>query len=532
METLAYDRTPDAAVGEHDKLPLSLHLDLVVQNPETIAELCAHEEGEPRERFALEALRIGVLALKSARGQLDADLVRRESDRLLHTLEGTLQQHAQLMNERLTGQLKEYFDPHSGRFQERVDRLIRKDGELEQLLRRQIGAGDSELCRTLTAHLGQDSPLLRQLNPDESQGVLAALRKTLDEQLALQREQVLNQFSLDNKDGALARLVAELTDHNGQITGELQNKIDRLMKEFSLNEEESALNRLVRNVKQAQETIVKEFSLNEQNSALARLKRELLDVHESHRRMNQAFQEEVKLALEKMNVRKQESELGPRHGLEFEEAVFEFILREAQHAGDVATHTGHTVGRIKHSKVGDAVIELGPETAAPGARLVVEAKEQAGYTLEQARAEMETARKNRDAQVGLFVFSSKSARDMREPLRRLGQDVFVVWDPEDPSTDVFLSAGCSLARALCVRQQKASRETLADFTQIDRAILEIEKKAGSLDDIEKCAETIKNQCDKILAKVRTARKAFTDQIEALREHTSAVGRFIADLQER
>jgi len=529
-ETISQKRVLEAnsAANGQDDLPVTLHLELLVQNPETIAELCAHEEGETRERFALEALRIGVLALKSARGQIDADMVRRESDRLLHSLEHRLKQHSELIHNRLTSSLSEYFDPNSGRFQERIERLIRKDGELEQVLRRQIGEEDSELCKALSAHIGEESPLLKQLTPDESTGVLAALRKTLEEQLQLQREQVLEQFSLDNKEGALSRFIGELTDQNGQITEELQEKIDRLMKEFSLNEDESALNRLVRNVKDAQQTITKEFSLDEENSALARFKRELLELHEQHSEANRKFQEDVKATLEAMKARKMEADRSTRHGLEFEDAVYEFVQRESQNAGDVATHTGNSTGQIRNSKVGDAMVELGPDSAAPEARFVVEAKEKGSYSQADARKEIETARKNREAQVGLFVFSKKTAPNGCEPLIRFGNDVFVIWDAEEATTDVFLSAGISLARALCVRHQKSSDETSAEFGEIDKAILEIEKRANGLDDIETWAKTIQNNSSKILKKINIARKAFAKQIATLRHHTKAVQRAMTD----
>jgi len=552
-EMNSYQRTlePDSETRDNGDLPLTLHLDLVIQNPETIAELCMHPEGEPRERFALEALRIGVLALKTARGQLDGDLIRRESDRLLQSLHNRLESHSQLIHDRLTTSLKEYFDPNGGRFQERVDRLIRKDGELEQLLRRQIGSEDSEMCKALSTHLGEESPLLQQLNPDESKGVLAALRGTLDEQLQLQRNQVLGQFSLDNKDGALARFIGELTNQNGELTDKLKTRIDSVVREFSLDDDDSALSRLVRNVDRAQRTITSEFSLDDddsalsrlkkmmedtnaaihghlslddEQSALARLKRELLKLHEDHRKSNQTFQEEVKGALQAMVARKQEADRSTRHGLDFEEAVFEFVQREAQNTGDIATHTGNSTGRIKNCKIGDAVIELGPESAAPGEKLVVEAKEKSGYSLADGRSEIETARKNRDAQIGLFVFSKETAPNGLDPLRRCGGDVFVVWDHDDVATDVFLSAGISLARALCVRHQKQAQETSADFSEIDKAILEIEKRAGALDDIETWAGTIHKNSEKILGKVRTSRKAFTKQVEILREHTAAVRR--------
>ena len=132
-------------------------------------------------------------------------------------------------------------------------------------------------------------------------------------------------------------------------------------------------------------------------------------------------------------------------------------------------------------------------------------------------AEIETARKNRASGVGLFIYSSKTAPAGIEPLCRSGDDIFVVWNLDDPATDLYLKAGLSLARALCVRASRAREGQTADFADIDRAILEIEKRATSLDDIVTWATTIQNNSEKIIKKVDVSRKALSRQVEVLRE---------------
>ncbi len=69
--------------GNGQSMPSELPLSLLVTDRDTIAELWPRREGDPRDDYALEALRIGVLALRQARGQLDADLIQRESQRML-----------------------------------------------------------------------------------------------------------------------------------------------------------------------------------------------------------------------------------------------------------------------------------------------------------------------------------------------------------------------------------------------------------------------------------------------------------------
>ena len=156
-----------------------LELHLTVKDRDSVDELSSYAAGEERESFALRALRIGVLALRQARGQVDADLIQRETHRMLAGMQAQLSAHSAQIQDKLAGSLKEYFDPESGRFHERVQQLVKQDGELEQLLHRQIGSEDSQLCKTLVSHFGQQSPLMKILDPKDSEGLLQALGHTL-----------------------------------------------------------------------------------------------------------------------------------------------------------------------------------------------------------------------------------------------------------------------------------------------------------------------------------------------------------------
>ena len=73
-------------------------------------------------------------------------------------------------------------------------RLVGKDGELESIIRGQIEGDDSQLVKTLTAHMGKDSPLMQTLNPEAADGVISALTTATEKALTDQRERVLGSF--------------------------------------------------------------------------------------------------------------------------------------------------------------------------------------------------------------------------------------------------------------------------------------------------------------------------------------------------
>ncbi|MCO6045162.1 hypothetical protein NG895_14720 [Aeoliella sp. ICT_H6.2] len=545
-EPLLFRLPKSARDGE---LPRELPLELVVRDREVIEALLEQEELGTRNTFALDALRIGVMALRHANTRLDADLLRRETSQLLGTLSQTLEHYSKNTGEQLNRTLKEYFDPSDGRFNERVGRLVSQDGELAKLMRDQIDGENSNLARTMLTHVGRESPLMKMLDPAQSEGLLAALRQAVEGQLTQQSEKVLKEFSLDNREGALARLVAELNTKHGDLTKDLKEKIDEVVKEFSLDDDGSALSRLVQNVDRAQKTITSEFSLDNNTSALSRLKemleatqgaihknltldedgsplyrlkKELHELLAEADKKNVEFQQQVKVALAEITTARKEAERSTRHGEVFEDAVYEFVAREAQHAGDIVTPTGATTGLIKNCKKGDCVVELGPSCVAAGERIVVEAKQHGGYTLASAREELEIARKNRDAGIGLFVFSRRLAPTGIETFQHFGSDIVCVWDPEDPSTDLWLRAAMVTARAISVRQAGSTESQKVDFETIDRAVLEIEKRAANLDSIRTTAKTIISGGERIIKRVDTDEKSFEKQIALLREKLSDV----------
>src|SRR5688572_32543887 len=86
------------------------------------------------------------------------------------------------------------------------------------------------------------------LSPKQKDGLLATLTQTIDTMLKSQHEQIARQFSLDQKDSALARLVEQVRTSNGKLHFDLKEELNGVMREFSLDHEGSALARLRKEV--------------------------------------------------------------------------------------------------------------------------------------------------------------------------------------------------------------------------------------------------------------------------------------------
>jgi hypothetical protein len=496
---------------------------LPLRDPEVIDELTAIPDPRERIEHATTALRIGLLALRSARGQVDADAVRGEVDRMLLELRKGLEQHRDHLQHELGSALRSYFDPKDGRFEERVRALTdAQDGDLARAIRAHVEGKDSALAQTLALHV---EPLLRSIDPTNTEGLVVGVQRLVGDALAAQRTAILGEFSLDNANGALARLVGELNASHGKLGESVGGQIEKLMREFSLDQADSALSRLVASTERAQSRITDELTLDSETSALARLRSELLATVQKHNESLALIQVE----LAKLVTRKETAARSTTHGNDFEAAMLRWLERRAHEAGDVFEMTATTPGAFQRSKVGDAVVELGPEHRAAGARVVFEAKEDASYRLAKAREEVETARKNRSAEVGVFVLSAKSAAEGWERFRVIGSDIFVVWDADDLATDVVLESAFAVARALCTRARGVTESTV-DFEAFERAIRSVEKQIEGIDEIRTSAGTIESSAGKIKKRVEILESNLRKAVATLDECREGTQRELGDAE--
>jgi hypothetical protein len=505
-----------------EAFPAVLHtirLDLTVSDPEVIAELQKYSPGTDRERFALSGLRLGVLALRQARGELDAVVVRDAGQKIVYDLENLFRERGGKISDDLTSALRQFFDPASGELPRRLESLLKQDGELELFLRQHVGPESSTLAKTLDQHL---EPLLRLLDPEEGQGLKMRIELMLNAVLDDQRSRILREFSLDSDESALSRLLRKLTENNGQLTGDMRTLVDELAKEFSLDKPDSALSRLVKKVEDAEGLIGKSLTLDDDHSPLSRLKRELQSTIDTLVKNNADFQKEVREVLTKLQTQRETAAKSTLHGVTFEDRLGELLAAETARLNDVHEATGTTCGAISHCKVGDFVTTLGADTAAAGARIVWEAKTNKSYDLAGALKELDQARKNRQAQIGVFVFSRNAAPEGVESIVRYGNNLVVQWDPDDAVTDLYVKAALSVARALVIRETHESAESEQALNSIELATRAIEKQIESLTQIKTWAETVRGNGDKIADRAGKMQEALQKQVEELDQQLAAM----------
>lgn len=497
-------------------------VNLVVSDPEVLIALSEYPDGSARTNFLATALKVGVLALKAARGTLDSDTLRREGARVMEELGSRLNSWRGTFEERVSGSLAHYFDPQQGTFMERVNRLTRSDGDLATVVRAQVQEAQSNLTKVFEQFIGENSQLFRMLDPSGSNELVTTLQRTLDGVVESQNKAILGQFSLDNKDGALVRFLNELTAKYGDLNQALSRDMQTIVAEFSLDSEDSALSRLVSRVESAQRSLTAELSLDNEDSALQRLQKMLTDHHETLLKQQLELSARLDAAISSMSARREEAAKSTRHGLEFESTLGEHLREVVQGAGDILEETSLSTGLKPNCKVGDYVITIGPEKVASGARIVVEAKESASYDLSRTLEEAHTARTNRQANVCVFVHSVKTAPASIPGFKRYGNDIVVKWDADDDALDVWLQAALMVANALSVKAASHDKQDAASFEKIDKAIERIRKCIESFEEINTSASTAKNAAEKILNRARLIQEGLSSNVQTIMDEVAKV----------
>jgi hypothetical protein len=480
--------------------PIYLHLS--VTDPEVASAISEYGQGAPRKEFVDLCLRVGVQAVRAARGLVDGEAIRKSGESLLLQLAERLEGFRETMGGQVASVLGQYFDPTSGAFSTRVRALVEDNGELERVVRQPLQQEGERLKATIEALIGPDGRLTRMLGSGEDNEFIKSMRVQVQQLLEAQQSRVVQQFSLDDEQSALSRLVRELKAGHGDLSEALSKRMGEVTAEFSLDREGSALSRLVSTITRSQEAISSEFSLDKPGSALSRLQQEVLArITEGQTRQTE-FQTQVVAMLGEMRGRREAEKASTTHGAEFEARVGERLREMTSATGDVLEDCGTTTGLIRASKVGDFTLTLSPDSAAAGARIVIEAKESKGYTLKTTIDECDEAKRNRGADVAVFVHSKATADPKMEIMKRHGNDIIVVWDAEDDRSDVVLRAAVELAKGLSLRKASHSDEDKASYALIDKAIETLRKQMEGFDELKTIAQTQELGAQKMQNRVR------------------------------
>jgi len=142
---------------------------------------------------------------------------------------------------------------------------------------------------------------------------------------------------------------------------------------------------------------------------------------------------------------------------------------------------------------------------------VIEAKHDKSYSVPEALNELHEGRPNRDAGSGVFVLARSHARPGFPSFARYGQDVLVVWDHEDPSSDAYLQAALMVGVGLATRTKRTVDE--GDLNALQTVEQRLVQELRRLDTIREAATKIRRQVETIEKEVSVGEKKLAKVIE-------------------
>lgn len=510
-------------------------LDLRDRRPASIA-LFGDLDEPARDQLAHDAWAIGLRALSNAHQAAQESKLKDVGTALLGDIDRQLKLYVDQQQQTIGAVLTRFFDPKDGQVSQRLSAFVDDQGVLAQQLQKFLGPQGSVLAETLAKQVGETSPLFRKLSPTDSTGLVKVLEAQLRAVMGEGHAELVRALDPLAEDGAVARFLKSLREELKGADEDRQRQLSAALAALDANDEQSLLSRLVRETERSRRAVLSAVNPEDPASPMAMLKASLskllleqsasqLALVKRQEERQVQFEKEVREALVRIETKRTQDVKTTRGGLVFEDAVLAFVRSATQGAPCVFDATGATAG-MGRSKKGDAVVRFTQESAFAGAGVVFEAKRDASYSVQNALDELDAARKNRDAAAGVFVMARSHASDVFPRFARYGNNVLVVWDDQDPSTDAYLHAAVLLGVGLITRTKTIGDEgDIAALRDIEKRI---EDELARLEKMEKHSENIRKNVDGISDEIRKAQKKLDLLLRNARSTLTALNIEVSD----
>lgn len=483
--------------------------------PDTRDLLAALDE-QARSDVAIDAWRVGLRALGSA--LVEAREARLED--IGARLRADLQEHVLRVGDeqrrRMSELLTHFFDPKDGAMSERLDAFVRDGGELERLLRQHLAGDNSTLAAMLAARVGENSPLFRLLDPNHARGAVQAIQRGVKQALDESRHSLAEALNPRIAGSPVAQFLTQLRHELTETEKRRGNQLEVLTRELDANRQGSLLSQLVRRTTEAQQMLLHAVNPEVEGSPMqvvqASIEHQLRDASErqleaiEHLRQSQAtFHVEVREAIARLEGRREGRGAVASGGNDFEKELLDALFEQAADLPVLRECVGTSVGARPNCKLGDGLLTFTPDGPLPGSRVVVEVKRDRSYTPTKALEELQKARENRLAQVGLFVMASTHAPSGFPAFARYGEDVLLVWDPQAPGASAMLRAALLLSLALLARSPDGTSNDV--HRTLARVAGVLQRELDRLAKMQKHVEAILTKAEELQSELGRAHRS-------------------------
>lgn len=206
------------------KVSSELFLKLTVKDENVIKYLISYESPQ-REDKALEALKVGVIAILSASPSLDTKIV----DEKFNQIEKNLEEYSEAFKKSLVDELKKYFEKEKGDVPAAINSALGEKGTLSILLKEYFNAESGKVSLLLQKELGPGSSFAKTLDPSNRESVISKIEQAVNNKLKETTDGLTDQFSLDKDGSGMSRVkklfeekVEEIKTANNSFFSELR----------------------------------------------------------------------------------------------------------------------------------------------------------------------------------------------------------------------------------------------------------------------------------------------------------------------
>jgi len=206
-------------MNELKKEQICLQLTIIDQS--IIGYLSEYEEKLWEEK-ALEAMRVGVIAIQSASPTLDTRIVEQK----FHEVEKELKGYADEFKNTLANELKKYFDKEKG---DLPISLTNNESKVSAYLKEYFDYENGKVALLIRNKIGPGSDFVKSFDPADKESVVTKIQDKVQDVLNKSVKSLEDQFSLDKEDSGMSKIrkmfenkVREVKENNDGFFNELR----------------------------------------------------------------------------------------------------------------------------------------------------------------------------------------------------------------------------------------------------------------------------------------------------------------------
>jgi len=467
----------------------------IVDHRTTIRTTFEQRNSAEQAKLATMIWNIGVESILNAASQSMLLMLQDQGATITSSVEQVMRSKTEDFKVDFTQLVNDVFVDGSGTVPEMLDSFTE---ELTQLIHKNVSGEDSDLAKTLEAHIGRDSELMNALDPKSTEGIPHIIQERIQDTLN-------NVLDSTNTTSPISKLLDNIKEATEEGDLSRQAQIEEITTILDANNTKSPIARLLREVNIAVE-----------GSALSILKGSIEDILENQ---NEKIQQIYDMVLES-TTKKNTADGTTLQGVDFEEEVglsLDVIAAEMNFDNE---GVGNTTGVIPNCKKGDFILSARPNSNTPSLRVVCEVKSDRSFNnVTKVVKESLKCIENRASSSAVFVFNSSRAKGTFPTLQRIGKVVIVQYDQNDAAGMDRLRAAVAIATAIHTEtnsDDEAQKEAIASVAG------RLEKEFKRYETISKSAEAIISHGTKITGQVSTAKNKVQTIINLVNQTAAAL----------